>query len=574
MIDEIRITGLGVIDEAQVRPGPGFTALTGETGAGKTIVLTALGLLLGGKVAVSLVRGERALVEGRWRLPGEAVASRRVVEIGGDLDDGDLIITRSVPREGRSRASLGGVSVPVATLTQLADELVAVHGQTDQLRLRRAGPQRLQLDAFAGLPLAAELGEYRKSYRQLGSLVAEREEREGDARARAAEADLLEYGLAEIAALNPQPGEDELLAAEDERLGNVESLTEACLRAQSAISDADGEGADALARLGEAVRALEQAGVHDPTLAELAQRVQEAAALVADVSADIASYTASLEVDPRRLEWVQERRSALSRLSRKYGATTDDVLAWAARSSVRLADLGEDSSRIEFLRAEEGRARIELGRCAGRLSRLRAEAASNLASAVTAELAALAMPDATFEVSVSSRDDPDGLDVDGRRVGYGPDGADDVSFLLAPHRGATPAPIGQGASGGELSRVMLALEVAVAGTAPAPTMVFDEVDAGVGGKAAVEVGRRLLRLSRHTQVIVVTHLPQVAAFADSQIVVAKGDDGRITSSSVELVTGETRRREIARMLAGQDASAHALAHADELLALGAAEVQG
>jgi DNA repair protein RecN (Recombination protein N) len=537
VIDEIRITGLGVIDEAQVRPGPGFTALTGETGAGKTIVLTALGLLLGGKVAVSLVRGERALVEGRWRLPGAAVASRRVVEIGGDLDDGDLIITRSVPREGRSRASLGGVSVPVATLTQLADELVAVHGQTDQLRLRRAGPQRLQLDAFAGLPLAAELGEYRKSFRQLGSLVAEREEREGDARARAAEADLLEYGLAEIAALNPQPGEDELLAAEDERLGNVESLTEACLRAQSAISDADGEGADALARLGEAVRALEQAGVHDPTLAELAQRVQEAAALVADVSADIASYTASLEVDPRRLEWVQERRSALSRLSRKYGATTDGVLAWAARSSVRLADLGDDSSRIEFLRAEEGRARIELGRCAGRLSRLRAEAASNLASAVTAELAALAMPDATFEVSVSSRDDPDGLDVDGRRVGYGPDGADDVSFLLAPHRGATPAPIGQGASGGELSRVMLALEVAVAGTAPAPTMVFDEVDAGVGGKAAVEVGRRLLRLSRHTQVIVVTHLPQVAAFADSQIVVAKGDDGRITSSSVELVTG-------------------------------------
>jgi DNA repair protein RecN (Recombination protein N) len=574
VIDEIRITGLGVIDEAQVQMGPGFTVLTGETGAGKTIVLTALGLLLGGKVVASLVRGDRAQIEGRWRLADDAAATKRVVEIGGDLDDGDLIITRSVRREGRSRASLGGVAVPVATLTQLAEDLVAVHGQTDQLRLRRTAAQRSQLDAFAGPTLAAELGQYRQTYRQLRALISELEEREGDARARAAEADLLAFGLAEIAKVNPQPGEDETLAAEDERLGNVESLTEACLRAQSALSDSAVDGADALARLGQAVRALEQAGRHDPTVVELAQRVHEAAALIADVSADIASYTASLEIDPRRLEWVQERRSALSRLGRKYGATSDEVLAWAARSSARLADLGEDGSRIEYLRAEEARVRGDLGRSAGRLSQLRSEAARELASSVTAELAALAMPDASFEVVVSSRDDPDGLEVADRRVAFGPDGADDVAFLLAPHRGATAVPIGRGASGGELSRVMLALEVAVAGTAPAPTMVFDEVDAGVGGKAAVEVGRRLLRLSRHTQVIVVTHLPQVAAFANAQIVVAKGDDGRITSSSVEVVTGETRRREIARMLAGQDDSTHALAHADELLALGAAEAEG
>lgn len=572
MIDEIRIAGLGVIDDAQVRPVPGLTVLTGETGAGKTIVLTALGLLLGGKVSPSLVRGDRALIEGRWRLPEQAAASVKVVEIGGDLDDGDLIVTRSVPREGRSRASLGGVSVPVASLAQLADELVAVHGQTDQLRLRRAAVQRVQLDAFAGPELAAELKTYRAGFRQLRELIAEREEREGDARNRAAEADLLAFGLAEIAALDPTPGEDESLAAEDERLGNVESLTEACQRAQAAISDADGDGADALARLGEAVRALEQAGVHDRVLAELAERVQGAAALLADASADIASYTASLEVDPRRLAWVQERRSALSKLNRKYGATTDEVLAWAARASVRLADLGEDNSRIEFLRAEEVRVRAELGKSAARLSRLRAAAASHLAAAVTLELAALAMPDARLEVAIDGRDDADGLLVDGRYLAYGPDGVDEVSFLLAPHRGAVPAPIGQGASGGELSRVMLALEVAVAGSAPAPTLVFDEVDAGVGGKAAVEVGRRLRRLARHTQVIVVTHLAQVAAFADAQIVVAKGDDGRITSSSVELVTGEQRRREIARMLSGQDDSTHALAHADELLELGAAEV--
>ncbi len=571
MIEQISISGLGVIEQATIAPGPGFTALTGETGAGKTLVLSALSLLMGGKPAPSLVRGERARIDGCWRIAQDSALAQRVTELGGTVEEGELLVGRTVPKDGRSRATIGGIPIPAATLAELTGDLLAVHGQADQFRLRRTSSQRAQLDSFGGDELGRTLAEYREGYQRLRQVEEELQTRRGEARTRAAEADYLRFGLEEVASLDPQPGEDRALAEEDERLGNVDALSAACETAHGALSGDDGGSEDVLARIAGAARALDQAATHDRVLGELATRLREAAVGVAEVSSDIAGHAASLELDPQRLGWVQERRASLNRLCRKYGDSVDDVLEWARDAAVRLADLDDDDSRIEQLSLEGQSLRTELGEAAGRLSKLRRAAAEDLSAVVSAELTALAMPDARFNVDVTSREDASGLLVGDRTVVWGPDGVDDVVFQLAPHRGAEPAPIGQGASGGELSRVMLAIEVACAGSAPVPTMVFDEVDAGVGGKAAVEIGRRLSRLAAHTQVIVVTHLPQVAAFAQTQLLVTKGSAGLVTAASVTEVTGDDRRREIARMLAGQDDSAHALAHADELLALGAAE---
>ncbi|MDQ1248897.1 MAG: repair protein RecN [Actinomycetota bacterium] len=572
MISELSIRGLGVIESADIHLGARFTVLTGETGAGKTMVLTALGMLMGAKASTSLVRGERARVEGRWLLTGgDDEAARIVRDVGGEIDTDELILARVVPREGRARAFVGGASVPAAALAEISGELVAVHGQSEQIRIRQPARQRALLDAFAGEAFAALRRHYRDLFDDYQRVSADVTERVDGGQRRAAEAEQLRHGLEVIAAVAPQPGEDDALRVEEERLANVEDLAGACRHAHTALSDDDG-GDDALARVGAAVRQLERVADFDPDLAQLVDRLRECAGLLADVTADVASFTAGLEGDPNRLAWVQDRRATLSRLTRTYGATIDEVLAWAAASAARLADLEGDDDAIETLRAEQDRLRLELGEAAEAMSRERQRAADRLAARVSAELTALAMPDATLHIHLSRLPDASGLDTgDGEPVAFGPEGIDQVAFLLAAHRGATAAPLGQGASGGELSRVMLALEVALAGVDAVPTMVFDEVDAGVGGRAAVEVGRRLARLARHTQVIVVTHLPQVAAFADTHLVVAKDARGAITSSSVTALTGDDRRRELARMLAGQEDSDHALAHADELLALGVTE---
>lgn len=575
MIEEISIRGLGVIDEATIRPGAGFTVLTGETGAGKTMVLSALAMLMGDKPQPSLVRGERARVEGRWLLAAQEGAAglravRAVEDAGGECEDGEVILARVVPREGRARAFAGGASVPTAALGEIADGLVAVHGQSEQVRIRQSAKQREVLDAFAGSAVAGPRSRYRALHAHYLQVLAELQERtEGEA-ARAAEAELLRQQLAEIESVAPQTGEALALRAEEERLGNVEELAAACQSAHQALSDDDG-GDDALGRVGAAARLLDQAGAHDAEVAQLAVRVREAAALLADAAADVASYAASLEGDPARLSWVQQRRATLTRLARRHGGDVDELLEWSQRAGRRLADLDGDDDRIDELAAERDELVGVLAELAGQLSESRTAAAERLSAAVTGELAALAMPGAAMRIDVGRVPDEHGLCIDGMRWAFGPEGVDQVTFLLAPHPGAAPAPVGQGASGGELSRVMLALEVALAGVDATPTMVFDEVDAGVGGRAAVEVGRRLARLARSTQVIVVTHLPQVAAFADTHLVVRKDSSGAVTSSSVHTVAGEERRRELARMLAGLDSSDHALAHADELLEMGAAE---
>ncbi|RSS46351.1 DNA repair protein RecN [Streptomyces sp. WAC08241] len=573
----MRIRSLGVIDDAVVELSPGFTAVTGETGAGKTMVVTSLGLLLGGRADPALVRigAASAVVEGRISVPPGAPAAVRAEEAGAELDEGVLLVSRTVSAEGRSRAHLGGRSVPVGLLAELADELVAVHGQTDQQGLLKPARQRGALDRYAGGAVSAPLASYGEAYRRLRAVTAELDEITTRARERAQEADLLRFGLDEVEAVAPLPGEDAELAAEAERLGHAEALASAAALAHAALagSPEDPESVDATTLVAGAGRALEAVRSHDPALAALADRMGEISILLADVATELAGYADDLDADPLRLAAVEERRAALTQLVRKYGdgEGTGAVLAWAEESAARLGELDNDDDRIEELTAERDRLRDELSALAQRLTDARTEAADRFAAAVTAELASLAMPHARVSFDIRQTEDPEGVEVGGRRVAYGPSGADEVELLLAPHPGAPPRPIAKGASGGELSRVMLAVEVVFAGVDPVPTYLFDEVDAGVGGKAAVEIGRRLAKLARTAQVVVVTHLPQVAAFADRQLLVEKTNDGSVTRSGVTVLEGEERVRELSRMLAGQEDSETARAHAEELLAAARAD---
>ncbi|WP_137295407.1 DNA repair protein RecN [Nocardioides dongxiaopingii] len=556
MIEEIRISSLGVIDATVLELGPGLTVITGETGAGKTMVVTALGLLLGGRADTGAVRtgAKQARVEGVVNAAGLPGFIASVEDAGGEVEDGVVVLARNVSAEGRSRAFVGGATVPVATLTEVAEPLVAVHGQSDQHRLLLPRAQRDAVDRFGGPRLAKILARYTDLYRRLDATSRELDDVVASSRERAREADLLRFGLGEVEAVSPEPGEDDALAAEESRLGYADTLRAAAEHARTALSgDESGEsGADALGTTAAARGFLESVREHDPEVAELADRMAEVVYLVSDVAADVASYADRVDTDPHRLAAVSERRAALTALTRKYGETLEEVLAWSARAATRLLDLDGTDERIEALTAERDRLRSELGTAAAALSKARTTAARTLEKQVTAELTLLAMPHAVLSIRVTPTEPA-------------AHGADDVQLLLAANTGSEPRPLSKGASGGELSRVMLAIEVALAGTSPVPTFVFDEVDAGVGGAAAVEVGRRLAELARTAQVLVVTHLPQVAAYADRHVLVQKSSDGSVTSSGLTVLDDAARERELSRMLAGLADSDTALAHARELL---------
>ncbi|WP_067440105.1 DNA repair protein RecN [Nocardioides jensenii] len=575
MIEEIRIKSLGVIDSSTLELGPGLTVITGETGAGKTMVVTALGLLLGGRADPGAVRsGARsARVEGvvvATSLPSFVTA---VDVLGGEVEDDRVVLARNIAGEGRSRAFVGGASVPASQLAEVTDGLVAVHGQSDQHRLLKPAAQRHALDLFGGAKVRKLAAQYADLHARLGAVESELTEVVASARERAREADLLRFGLDEIAAVEPQPGEDESLAAEEERLGFADTLRTAAEQAREALSAEQG-GPDALGATGAARRLLDGVRDHDKAAAELADRLAEVGYLLSDVAADVASYASGLDIDPARLATVSERRAGLTALTRKYGDTVAEVLAWSEEAARKLLDLDGTDDRIAELRGERARLRGELGTVAEALSKARTDAAGRLSRVVSDELTLLAMPHASVLVDVRQQaaEAPESeeragapLKVGKRWLRYTATGVDDVEILLAANKGADARALHKGASGGELSRVMLALEVALAETSPVPTFVFDEVDAGVGGKAAVEVGRRLATLARTSQVLVVTHLPQVAAYADRHVVVAKSSDGTVTTSGLTVLTEADRVRELSRMLAGMEESDTALAHAQELL---------
>ena len=512
--------------------------LTGETGAGKTMVVSGLGLLLGERADSGLVRtgAESALVEGVVQLPLDHPALVRADEAGADHEDGELVIARTIAAAGRSRAHVGGRTAPVSVLAELGELLVAVHGQADQWRLKQGEAHRAVLDDFGGLELIALRERVGELYDRWRDTAREHDRLVSEARERAREIDSLTSSLEEIEAVDPQPGEDLALRAEDERLAHADTLR---LAAAQALSDLSG----------------------DEYAAEPAPNVR-----------DLTAYLEDVELDPERLAFVQERRAALGVLTRKYGESVDDVLEWSGRSAARLDELQTADDRVERLGAEVAQLEADVVAAAVALSEARSAAGKEFGARVSEELAHLAMGKAVVEVDVRRRADPDGVTLpDGERVRLSRHGCDDVEILLAANPGAAPRSVAKAASGGELSRVMLALEVVGSrspngdGVTGPPTFVFDEIDAGVGGRAALDVGARLAALAQHAQVIVVTHLAQVAAFADRHLVVHKADDGRITSSSVSIVDGEARLRELSRMMGGDPDSEAGLAHAGDLL---------
>ncbi|WP_027345643.1 DNA repair protein RecN [Hamadaea tsunoensis] len=578
MLEELRITGLGVIEDTTLPLTRGMNVITGETGAGKTMVVTGLGLLFGGRADAGRVRADpgRATVEGRLRLSSQtakAVAAR-VVDAGAEPDDdGSLLLSRTVTVEGRSRAHVGGRSVPVSLLGEIGEQTVAVHGQSDQLRLLRPAEQRASLDRFAGPEHEKLLTEYRELFTAWRRIEDDLADRRRNARERSQEADLLRLGLDEITRVAPQAGEDEELRTEAQRLEHAEGLRTAATIAHQAISGED-EAADASSLVNTARRSLEAQATLDPLLGELGLRLEEAASLLGDVAVELSAYLASLDADPERLQAIYERRAALRGLTRKYADDVEGVIAWADHAQKRLSELDVSDEALEELDRERQRLAGEVAGAAARLRAARLGAAGQFADKVTVELAGLAMPHSRVQVMVlprpAGKSEPS-LVVDGEEAGITADGADEVELRLLAHPGAPALPLQKGASGGELSRVMLAIEVVFAGAGGPPTLVFDEVDSGVGGQAAVEIGKRLARLARSHQVLVVTHLPQVAAFADRHLVVAKDTGGAITTSGVRVVEETARARELARMLAGLPDSDLGIAHAEELLAVAARE---
>ena len=571
MIEELRIRGLGVIDEAVVPFAPGLTVLTGETGAGKTMVLSGLGLIMGGRSDGGLVRADadRADVDGAWRIPaaeaGDLIA--QLEEAGATVEeDGDtllLLLGRSVGGGGRTRAFAGGRGVPAATLADVTEHLIAVHGQADQLMLRDPRRQRELLDLFGGpevlalrTTFAADHARWRAVERELADLVEHRQDRER-------EAALLRHGIDEIAAVEPVSGEDAALKAQATVLAHATDLLEAVGASHALLSGGDDVESPSVADLlGQAQRSIERARTLDAGLEPIARALDDLASASAVVAGELAEYARGADADPQTQAKVEQRRQAISDLKRRYGPELDDVLAWWAAAEQSVASVDGADERIAMLSSEAATLRTSVVSDARALTKARRKAAQTFAAAVTAELHGLAMPDAALTVDVESAEDP---------ADFTAEGADAVAMLLTPHAGSDPRPLGKGASGGELSRIMLAIEVVLAGVNQVPTFVFDEVDAGIGGKVAVEVGRRLARLARTAQVIVVTHLPQVAAFADRHVVVSKDRTGHVTASSVTVVDGPDRVRELVRMLSGLEDSASGAEHAAELLALADAD---
>ncbi|MEY2425182.1 MAG: repair protein RecN [Actinomycetota bacterium] len=521
MLVELRVRNLGVIADLELRLGPGMTAVTGETGAGKTLVVDAIELLVGARAEPTMVRtGEdEAVVEGRFV-----------------VDDDEVVVRRVVSRHGRSRAYIDGAMATVGELAARGETLVDLHGQHAHQSLLSAAAQRDALDAFGGVDLSALRG----ARARRAEILARLDELGGDPRERAREVDLLAFQVDEITRADLTTGDEEAaLEAAEELLANAVAHREAAAAAYAHVQDEDG----AADRLRAALGALANS---DP-FAQLASRLQGVLAELDDVARDLRVAGESVEEDPEALALVRARRQLLVELRRKYGETIDDVVRFAEEAAARLADLRGRDQEVAGLMAQVDEAEAAERTAAAAVAKQRAKAAEPAGAAIERHLQELALPRATLTIAVE-----------------GEPPADDVAFVFAANPGETALPLRKVASGGELARVMLALRLVL--TSGPPTMVFDEVDAGIGGEAAVAVGQALAALGEDRQVLVVTHLPQVAAFADAQVQVAKEDAGERVVALATKLDDNDRVVELSRMLAGDPESAAARKHAKELLA--------
>ena len=564
-LEEITIRSIGVIEHSTLEFSKGLTVLTGETGAGKTMILTALNLILGGKSDSSLVRSgsERLVASASFTVPKSLIENFEVS--GLPVEDSQLILTRTVNGDGKSKATSNSIAVAVSALLAASENLVEVHAQAANVNMTKSAKQRELLDRFSGQKLEKSLKDYQSCLKIYHELKARIVAMKKSIDSRELELAALREFATAMQQLAVVRGEYAEITNEIARLSSVEDLR---LAAQSANTVIEEEESGSLTSLGIVRKSLENVRLKDAQIEELYQKVSEAFFLIDDAKGELASYVANLEADPARLEYLNTRKSQLNALIKKHGGSSppDDelsqLIAAFENSKNAIADLEGGDERVKELESELNEVKKNLVIAAKALTQIRTNMSAKLSTAVTAEIHQLSMPHTSFTCQVQSADYGALKESDFTSLG-----CDEVSMLIQGHKDGPLVPLAKGASGGEMSRVMLALEVVLASTHPVGTYVFDEVDAGVGGKAAIEVGRRLHALSQHAQVIVVTHLAQVAAWADSHFVVTKNSDGSVTESNVTKVVNEERIEEIARMLAGMESSSSAREHATELLQL-------
>ncbi|MDR2896806.1 MAG: DNA repair protein RecN [Propionibacteriaceae bacterium] len=557
MLDQLIIGHLGVIDQASFQPGRGLTVISGETGAGKTMVVTGINMLLGARIETSLTRGhsQPIVVEGRFSQTSAQVAEL-VDTLGGDLDDDQLWLTRQVNAAGRSRSWVAGAPVTQSNMALIGEELVTIHGQAEQQRLVSPDRQRQVLDEACGPAMTAAIKRYQGLFAQRRSMRLELDELHASLQERVREIDYVRFGLAEINAVSPAPNEDSQLQSEAARLQDSDDLENLVLQAQVNLfgdDESGDQGVPAINQLANVVRSLDALAARDPAAQALARQARDLQASAADLGADINRFADGLTADPVRLDWIESRLAQLKVLTRKYGATIDEVLDWQAQAELRLDQLTGSDDRIAALEHELEAIEGPLQASAADLTALRRATASRLSSEISQELVDLAMPAARVEFTLEPLSE------------LGPWGAESVAMLFVANAGGTLAPLGRSASGGELSRVRLAIEVILTKTDSGRTMIFDEIDAGIGGATGLQVGSRLARLAEHCQVIVVTHLAQVAVFGQTHVVVNKTTAGDVTMSDLQVVEGPERLAELARMMGGLSNNESGLAHAAELL---------
>jgi DNA repair protein RecN (Recombination protein N) len=565
-LEEISIRNLGIIEQSELELGRGLNVLTGETGAGKTMILTALNLVLGGKSDSSLVRhgSERLVATAQFSVTSES--KDQLDEIGAEVDGTSLIVTRTVNSDGKSKASCGGVTVPAGTLSEVTEPLIEIHGQSANAQIVKPARQRELLDRFGGSAIASVLSEYQKTYSEYLELKERIKVMKASANKRDGEIAELEEFLSAWAKLKAVRNEPSNVEDEIRRLSSVEDLR---IAASGAMAALDSEESGALTLLHSARRFLDAAKGKDSRLEEIAERVAESLFILDDASSDLASYATSLEADPERLDFLQNRKAELNLFIKRWGGaeSADEelvLLAAKAKSGKEsIADLKGGDERIAELESDLAKIKKSLLASAQKLSQARTTAADSLSTSVTREIQALSMPHTRFFAEIISPDYAGNL----KEGDFTQLGCDEVSMQIQGQADGPKIALGKGASGGEMSRIMLGLEVVIAKSHPVGTYIFDEVDAGVGGKAAIEVGKRLHALAQNSQVIVVTHLPQVAAWADTHFVVRKSSDGSVVQSGVSKLGQSERVEEIARMLAGLEESSSAREHAAELLAM-------
>lgn len=556
MIEEIVIKNLGIIKDASLTFGKGLTCITGETGAGKTMVLSALGLLLGRRSDSSIVHADASYtsVEGCFHVEGSNLVTKIVDDAGGVIEDSQLYVNRTVFNDGRSKASVGGKGTPASVLNAIGEVLISIHGQSDQVRLKSPAAQREALDDYNKEMMGPVINAYRDAYYAWKASHEELEDVKNNMFAREREFEELTQAVSDISKIEPESGEDEKLKNDADRLSNVEILKEATSSALSRLSSDDYDSLDASSLLSEAYKILDNVSSYDTFVLKLAEKTESIKDELVELVGQLSGYLENIDVDAlEELNNVQERRAQINTLMRKYGPTLDDVLKLYEEAVHKVDALNPENVNVDVLEAKVNDMFNIVKEKAAELTEARIKNANEITAKINAELAGLAMSGSSIIVNVEPSET------------YTSNGVDEVSFLMKSHSNSEPRPISKSASGGELSRIMLALELVIADPEATSTFVFDEVDSGVGGATAIEIGKRLSQLSKHAQVIVVTHLPQVAVFADNHLRVVKTSDETFVSTDVLSLEEEDKVDEIARMLSGLQDSETGQAHAKEMI---------